>query len=177
MKNSILVVLILLLIPSIIFNQDWKKVIKNKVSKQVNKIEKKIIQEVKPLDINFKIAKIGYNPLKSLNKLNLTIDFTGNNPNPMGLTLNKTEFNLFVNEKLVSKFFNEKKIIIPKNDVFSFQEKAEITILEAGKTIFNSMLKKNAIYSLMGKYFVDTSIGSFAFDIKLMEKEMNPKNK
>ena len=69
-------------------------------------------------------------------------------------------------EKLVSKFFNEKKIIIPKNDIFSFQEKAEITILEAGKTIFNSMLKKNAIYSLMGKYFVDTSIGSFSFDIK-----------
>ena len=28
----------------------------------------------------------------------------------------------------------------------------------------------------VGKYFVDTSIGSFSFDIKLMEKEINPKN-
>ena len=177
MKNKKLVILILLLIPSTIFNQDWKKVIENKATKQANKIEKKIIQEIKPLVINFKISKTGYNPLKSLNKLNLTIDFTGDNPNPMGLALNKTEFYLFVNDKLVSKFYNEKKIIIPKNDTFSFQEKAEITILEAGKTIFNSILKKYAVYSLTGKYFVDTPIGTFSFDIKLMEKEMNTNNK
>ena len=55
MKNGKLIIIMLLLIPSNLFTQDWKKVIKNKTSKQINKIEKKITQEIKPLDINFKI--------------------------------------------------------------------------------------------------------------------------
>ena len=76
---------------------------------------------------------------------------------------------LLVDEKLVSKFFNEKKIIIPKNNNFSFQENAEITISEAGKTIFNSIIKKKAIYSIIGKYHVNTPRGKFEFDVKLIE--------
>ena len=160
-----------------LFNQNWKKTLNKKIKKETNKIEKKIKNEIKPLSIDFKISKISYNPLKALNKLNLTIDFSGNNPNSIGLTFDKTEFDLLVNEKLLSKFYNEKKIEIKKNNDFLFQENAEIKISEAGKTIFNSIIKKNATYSIIGKYHVKTPLGAFSFDVKLIEKEVNSKKK
>ena len=83
------------------------------------------------------------------------------------------EFDLLVNEKLVSTFHNDKKIRIPKKDKFSFQETAEVNIFEAGKTIFYAMVKKNAVYSIIGKYFIDSSFGTFTFKVKLIEKELN----
>ena len=175
--NKTSCIILLLFIPSMIFNQDWKKALKEKVKTETNKIEKKVKEEIQPLTLDFKISKIGYNPLKSINKLYLTIDFNGHNPNSLGVTFNETEFDLFVNEKIISKFYNEKKINIPKNDHFSFQENAEIKILEAGKAIFNSILKKNAIYSVIGKYHVKTPLGNFSFAIKLIEKEINTENK
>ena len=178
MNRKLIILLILsIIMTSNLFNQNWKKTLNKKIKKETNKIEKKIKNEIKPLSIDFKISKISYNPLKALNKLNLTIDFSGNNPNSIGLTFDKTEFDLLVNEKLLSKFYNEKKIDIPKNNDFSFQESAEITISEAGKTIFNSIIKKNATYSIIGKYHVNTPLGSFSFDVKLIEKEVNSKKK
>ena len=118
----------------IIEAQDWLKSIKSVDKKEILKdIEKKITNEIKPLTIDFKISDVGYNPLKSINKLKLTVDFKGDNPNPLGVTFNRMEFNLFVDDKHLSKFYNEKNINIPKNDKFSFQEVAEVNILEAGK--------------------------------------------
>ena len=178
MNRKLIIILILsIIMTSNLFNQDWKKTLNKKIKKETSKVEKKITNEIKPLSIDFKISKIGYNPLKALNKLNLTIDFSGHNPNSIGIKFDKTEFDLLVNDKLLSKFYNEKKIDIPKNNVFSFQENAEITISEAGKTIFNSIIKKNATYSIIGKYHVNTPLGSFSFDVKLIEKEVNPKKK
>ena len=178
MNRKIIILLILsMTMTSNLFNQNWKKTLNKKIKKEANKIEKKIKNEIKPLSIDFKISKIGYNPLKALNKLNLTIDFIGHNPNSIGLTFNKTEFDLLVNDKLLSKFYNEKKIELPKNNDFLFQENAEIKISEAGKTIFNSIIKKNATYSIIGKYHVNTPLGTFSFDVKLIEKEVNPDKK
>ena len=178
MKQKLIILLILsIIMTSNLFNQNWKKTLNKKMKNETNKIEKKMKNEIKPLSIDFKISKISYNPLKALNTLNLTIDFSGNNPNSIGLTFDKTEFDLLVNEKLLSKFYNEKKIDIPKNNDFSFQESAEITISEAGKTIFNSIIKKNVTYSIIGKYHVNTPLGTFSFDVKLIEKEVNTKEK
>ena len=159
--------------PTESYSQDWKKSLKNKGKKTLKKVEKEIKKEIKPLTIDFKVSNVGYNPLKSLNTLKLTIDFTGDNPNALGLSFEKTEFDLLVNDNLVSKFYNEKKIKIPKNDSFFFQETAEISILEAGKTLFNSIRKKEAVYTIIGRYFVDTPLGTFSFDIKLLEKVVN----
>ncbi len=149
--------------------QKWKNSLKN-ISK---KVAKDVVKEIKPLSVDFKVSKINYNPFKSINKLTLTIDFDCENPNPLGVTFNKTEFELLVNEKLVSKFYNEKKISIPKKNKFSFQEKAEINLAESGKTIFDAMIKKEAVYTIIGKYYVDTSLGTFSFKVKLIEKEVN----
>ena len=55
----------------------------------------------------------------------------------------------------------------------SDQETAEINIIEAGKTLFSAMIKKSAVYTLVGKYFIDTPIGPYSFKVKLLEKEMN----
>ena len=70
------------------------------------------------------------------------------------------------------KFYNDKKISIPKNDIFLFQETAEIKLLEAGKTLFNSIVKNNVVYTVIGKYFIQTPLGEFSFDVKLLEKEI-----
>ena len=66
--------------------------------------------------------KVQFRLFKSVNKLTLTIDFSGNNPNSMGITFDRTEFQLLVNDRLVSTFYNEKKIKIPKNGDYFFQE-------------------------------------------------------
>ena len=58
-----------------------------------------------------------------------------------------------------------------------FQETAEIKISEAGKVLFKSILKKNVIYTVIGKYIVNTPLGTYSFDIKLLEKEVNPEKK
>ena len=148
--------------------------IKAKAKKELKKAEKQLTEKVKPLTIEMKVSDISYNPIKSLNTLKLTIDFNGNNPNDLGVTFNKTEFDLFANDALLTKFYNDKKISIPKNDVFLFQETAEIKLLEAGKTLFNSIVKNNVVYTVIGKYFIQTPLGEFSFDVKLLEKEINP---
>lgn len=148
--------------------------IKAKAKKELKKAEKQVAEKVKPLTIEMKVSDISYNPIKSLNTLKLTIDFNGNNPNDLGVTFNKTEFDLFANDALLTKFYNNKKISIPKNDVFLFQETAEIKLLEAGKTLFNSIVKNNVVYTVIGKYFIQTPLGEFSFDVKLLEKEINP---
>jgi len=174
--------LLIVLIISVAFSpyelngQKWKKSLKNirkDVVKKVDDVKKDIVKEVKPLTVDFKVSKVKYNPLKAVNKLILTIDFDCENPNPVGVTFNRTEFDLFVNDKLISKFYNEKKISVPKQDKFFFQETAEINIIEAGKTLFSAMIKKSAVYTLVGKYFIDTPIGPYSFKVKLLEKEMN----
>ena len=152
-----------------------KKELNIKTKKELKKVEKKITEKIKPLTIEMKVSNVSYNPLKSLNTLILTIDFNGNNPNDLGITFNKTEFDLFADDALLSKFYNEKKISIPKNDNFLFQETAEVNILEAGKTVFNSIVKNNVVYTVVGKYFINTPFGEFSFDVKLLEKELNNK--
>lgn len=161
--------MVAIFLPSELHAQKWKKSLK-KAGKQLTE---KAVQEIKPLTVDFIVSDIHYNPLKSLNKLTLTIDFDCDNPNPIGVTFNRTEFDLFVDDQLVSKFYNEKKISIPKNDKFTFQEKAEISLLDAGKTVFKSITKQNAVYTITGKYFVDTPLGTLSFTVKLIEKQLN----
>ena len=158
---------------SILYCQDWKKALESKGKQIIKKVEQEIKKEVKPLTVDFKVSDIKYRPFKSVNKLTLTIDFSGNNPNSMGITFDRTEFQLLVNDRLLSTFYNEKKIKIPKNGDYFFQETAEVNILEAGRVVFNSILKRKAVYTLIGKYFLETPFGPFSFDIKLLEKEVN----
>ncbi len=152
-----------------VFSQNWKK----SLSKTKIKIKNKIKQEVKPLRIDFKINKINYNPLKNPNSLILNLNFSGENPNPISLSLSRIEFDLYVNEKHTSKFYNDKKIKIPKNGDFKFVENAEINIIEAGKTLFYKIIKKKVNYKITGTYFLKTSIGTFPLKINLMEKNIN----
>ena len=168
-KYIIAIIITIAFSPMELDAQKWKKSLKD-ISK---KVTKEVVKEIKPLSVDFKVTKIDYNPIKSLNKLTLTIDFDCENPNSLGLTFNRMEFDLLVNDKLVSKFYNEKKIRVPKKDKFSFQEKAEIKLLESGKTIFDAMRKNKAVYTIVGKYFIDSSLGTFTFQVKLIEKEVN----
>ena len=171
LSNKIVTVIILVLIHSCttIYCQDWKKSLKKATKKATKEVKKKI----KPLEIDFTVTDVDYNPLKSLNKLKITILFDGKNPNPVGVAFNKTEFDLFVNDKHVSKFYNDKKIKIPKNGKFSFEEKAELKLVQSGKTIFDAIAKNKAVYKITGKYYVKTSLGTFSFKAKLMEKVVN----
>ena len=181
MNKLILIFIFYIFIPQELFainlnkiKSKAKKELNTKTKKELKNVGKKITDKIKPLTIEMKVSNVSYNPLKSLNTLILTIDFNGNNPNDLGITFNKTEFDLFADNALLSKFYNEKKISIPKNDSFMFQETAEINIVEAGKTIFNSILKNNVVYTVIGKYFINTPLGEFSFDVKLLEKELNP---
>jgi len=110
--------------------------------------------------------------LKSLNNIGLDIQFTGNNPNKVGISLDRVEFDLFIDGKHASKFYNDKKIVIPKNGDFLFNEKTELKLSVMGKSIFNSIIKRKAIYRVDGTYYLVTSIGTFPLKAKLAEKEM-----
>ena len=145
------------------------KSLKSKVTKEVKKV---VGKEVRPLTLDHSIEKIRYNPLKSVNKVGLDIVFSGNNPNKIGVSLNRVEFDLFIDGKHASKFYNDKKIIIPKNGIFSFEEKAELKLSVMGRAIFNSIIKKKAKYRVDGTYYIETSIGTFQLKAKLAEKEM-----
>jgi len=176
MKHYVLIfILLIFFIPESVNAQKWKKDFKSKGKKTLKMATKELKKEIKPVTIDYRVSDISYNPLKSLSKLVLTIDFTGENQNDVGVTLKRTEFDLFADDNLLTKFYNQKKIVISKKDVFNFQETAEISILEAGKTLFSSIIKKSVVYTLVGTFYVDTPFGSFPFDVKLYEKEMNPK--
>ena len=176
MKHYILIfTLLIFFIPESVNAQKWKKDLKSKGKKTLKKATKELKKEIKPVTIDYRVSDVSYNPLKSLSKLIITIDFSGENQNNVGVTLNRTEFDLFADDNLLTKFYNEKKIKISKKDVFAFQETAEVGILEAGKTLFNSIIKKTVVYTLMGTFYIDTPFGSYPFDVKLYEKEMNPK--
>ena len=139
------------------------KALKAKATKEVKKVVEK---EVKPLSIDYTVEKVRYNPLKSLNNIGLDIQFTGNNPNRVGVSLNRVEFDLFIDGKHASKFYNDKKIVIPKNGDFLFN------LSVVGKAIFNSIIKRKAKYRMDGTYYLETSIGTFPLKAKLAEKEM-----
>ena len=145
------------------------KALKAKATKEVKKVVEK---EVKPLSIDYTVEKVRYNPLKSLNNIGLDIQFTGNNPNKVGISLDRVEFDLFIDGKHASKFYNDKKIVIPKNGDFLFNEKVELKLSVMGKSIFNSIIKRKAIYRVDGTYYLVTSIGTFPLKAKLAEKEM-----
>jgi hypothetical protein len=145
------------------------KSLKSKVSKEVKKVVEK---EIKPLTLDHNVKKIRYNPIKSINKVGLDIVFNGNNPNKIGVSLNRVEFDLYIDGKHATKFYNDKKIVIPKNGDFSFEEKADLKLSTLGKVIFNSIVKKKAKYRVDGTYFIETSIGTFPLKAKLAEKEM-----
>ena len=159
----------MIIINNYLFSQNWEK----SFSKTKIKIKNKIKKEVEPLSIDFKIIKINYNPLKNPNSLNLDLSFYGYNPNPIGISLSRIEFDLYVNEKHTSKFYNDKKIKIPKNGDFKFVENAEINIIEAGKTLFYKIIKRKVNYKITGTYFLKTSIGTFPLKTNLMEKNIN----
>ncbi|MDP6339561.1 MAG: LEA type 2 family protein [Candidatus Marinimicrobia bacterium] len=145
------------------------KKLKNAAKKEAKKA---IEKEVKPLTLDYKITNVNYNPLKSLNKVSLDIDFFGNNPNKIGVTLHRIEFDLYIDGKHASKFYNEKKIKIPKEGDFAFEERAALKLSVMGKAIFDAIIKKKAKYRLDGTYFLDTKFGTIPIKVKLMEKVM-----
>jgi len=138
------------------------------------KATKKVLAEVKPLSIDFEVTKVKYDPLKSPDALRITMLFTGENPNAVGIKLNRIEFDIYSNDKLAAKLHNDEKIEIPKNGEFSFTEKAKIKIKTVGKTVFKAMRDDNVTYKIVGTYFVDTKLGTFSFKADLVEKESDP---
>jgi len=167
-----LISLILVIPMSTPINAQFKK-LGAKLKKSAKKeIKKAVEKEVKPLSLDYKISKVRYNPLKSLNKVSLDIDFYGNNPNKFGLSLHRIEFDLFIDGKHASKFYNEKKIKIPEEGDFDFEETADLKLSIMGKAVFNAIIKKKAKYRVDGTYFLDTKFGTIPIKAKLTEKEM-----
>jgi len=166
-KNKLIVLLAMLMTVVVPANAQFKnlKNIKTKVTKVVKK-------EVKPLTLNYKITKVRYNPIKSLNIVGLNIDFYGNNPNKIGVSLDRIEFDLYVDKKHASKFYNEKKIEIPKGKAFTFEEKADFKLSTLGKSVFNAIIKKKATYSVNGTYYLETPFGVYPIKATLTEKKM-----
>ena len=153
LKNIILFLLMIVMAtPSSAQFKNLSRKLKSKAAESVKK-------NVKPLTINYKIKKIHYNPLKSLTKVSLDIEFNGYNPNKIGVSLDRIEFDLFIDDKHGSKFYNEKKIKIPKEDNFTFEEVAELKVNTMGKAIFDQIIKKKAKYRIDGTYFHESSPG------------------
>ena len=84
----------------------------------------------------------------------------------------KPTADLFIDDKHGSKFYNEKRIKIPKEDNFTFEEVAELKVNTMGKAIFDQIIKKKAKYRIDGTYFLDTQFGNFPIKAKLVEKEL-----
>ncbi len=143
---------------------------------QMNQLKKKtkktVKQSVKPLKMEFEVTKVKYDPLKSPDKLGVKMVFKGHNPNGLGIKLNRTEFDLYIDDKFAAKMYNEKKIEIPKNGEFSFDEKASIKISTVGKTVFKAIRDDKVTYRIEGTYFVHSPVGEFSFKAKLVEKEL-----
>ena len=146
-----------------------EKQLKAKAAAELNKAVK---NQVKPLTLDYKVTKYHYNPLRSPNKLSIDIEFTGHNPNKIGISLNRIEFDLSINKKHASKFYNDKKIKIPKEADFAFKEKADLKLTVMGKAIFDAIMKRKAKYQIDGTYYIDTKFGTFSLKTKLAEKEM-----
>ena len=68
---------------------------------------------------------------------------------------------MLIKQKIIHNI-DGKKIINGLNKIksqidrgkFTFQEKAEINLKNSGKTIFQAITKKNAVYTITGKYFI-----------------------
>ena len=146
-----------------------EKQLKAKAAAELNKAVK---NQVKPLTLDYKVTKYHYNPLRSPNKLSIDIEFTGHNPNKIGISLNRIEFDLSINKKHASKFYNDKKIKISKEADFAFKEKADLKLTVMGKAIFDAIIKRKAKYQIDGTYYIDTKFGIFPLKAKLAEKEM-----
>ena len=143
---------------------------------QLNQLKKAaakaVKQSVKPLEIDFEVTKVKYDPLKSADKVKLTFQFRGNNPNDLGVKIGRTEFDLYIDDKFAAKMYNDEKIEIPKNGDFEFQEQASIKISTVGKTMFKAIRDDKVTYRIEGTYFVDTPIGEFSFKVDLVEKDL-----
>ena len=157
---------------SINLNAQFKGLDKDLKLKAASKLKKTVEKQVKPLTLDYTVSRIYYNPLKSINTLSLDIKFFGNNPNKFSIGLNRIEFDLSINKKHASKFYNDKKIKIPVNGEFSFKEKADLKISVMGKAIFDAIRNKKAKYQIDGTYYLKTKVGTIPLKVKLAEKEM-----
>ena len=170
-RTSLLPILFLIAFSTVVSAQfkGLEKQLKAKAAAELNKAVK---NQVKPLTLDYKVTKYHYNPLRSPNKLSIDIEFTGHNPNKIGISLNRIEFDLSINKKHASKFYNDKKIKISKEADFAFKEKADLKLTVMGKAIFDAIMKRKAKYQIDGTYYIDTEFGTFPLKAKLAEKEM-----
>ncbi len=136
------------------------------------KVTKAVKESVESVEIEFEVTKIKYDVLKDPNKLTVNMIFNGYNPNPIGIKLARIEFDIYVDEKLATKIYNDKEIDIPKEGEFSFKEKAKMKLSTVGKTVFKAIKDDKATYRIDGIYFVNTKIGEFKFKAELLEKEV-----
>ncbi|MBD31282.1 MAG: hypothetical protein CMG44_03700 [Candidatus Marinimicrobia bacterium] len=167
---SLLAILLIAFISDI--SAQFKGLDKQLKAKAAAELNKAVKSQVKPLTLDYKVTNYHYNPLRSPNKLSIDIEFTGYNPNKIGIALNRIEFDLSINKKHASKFYNDKKIKIPKEANFTFKEKADLKLTVMGKAIFDAIVKRKAKYQIDGTYYIDTKFGTFPLKAKLAEKEM-----
>ncbi|MFC1481555.1 LEA type 2 family protein [Candidatus Neomarinimicrobiota bacterium] len=133
-------------------------------------LKKSVSEAVKPLEIEFEVTSVKYDPLKDAKNIKVKMLFSGHNPNGVGIKLNRIEFDLFIDDKLAAKMYNDEKIEMPKESPFSFEEKAKIKLKTVGKTVLKAMKDDKVAYKIVGTYFVDTKLGTFSFKADLVEK-------
>lgn len=140
---------------------------------QLKKAAKKALkQSVQPLEFDFEVTKVKYDPMKSPDKIGMTMVFKGHNPNDLGLRLNRTEFDLYIDGKFAAKIYNDKKIEIPKNGDFTFTEKAKVKPTTVGKTLLKKMKDKQVKYRIDATYYVKTPLGEYSFTAEIVEKKL-----
>lgn len=148
--------------------------LQDQLNNLTNQVVQTVLENVEPLQIEFEVTKVKYDVLKSPDKLTITMQFTGYNPNSIGVKLGRVDFDVYVDDKFATKLTNDEKIEIPAAGEFAFKEKGKIKLSTVGKTLFNRMRKKETTYRLDGTYYVHTPIGDFPFKAELLEKKTGP---
>jgi len=118
---------------------------------------KDIIQEVvKPPTIQVKDVSVSG---ISLEKLDLMVDLEITNPNPIGLTVNKVEYDLAMGGKSVLAGKTEPKVQIKASGVTPAKVPLSVTFSEVVNIFTAALGQGNVKYKLTGKVYVGSPIG------------------
>lgn len=102
----------------------------------------------------------------------MDFDFTVgvDNPNPVGLRLDRFDFNIFVNDNPVATGFNSERIAIPARGVGDIHLRTHVTYNEI-KTIFREVADlvqgNRASYAIRGNAAYDTPVGRLTFPVSV----------
>ncbi|MGH9457423.1 MAG: LEA type 2 family protein [Thermoanaerobaculia bacterium] len=106
----------------------------------------------------------------SASSIDLTFDVEIENPNPVGLTLDRVDFELFVNGSQILRDISSQNVRIPAEGIGQFDLRTRIDYDDA-RNLFNELANiirgERAQYEIRGTAFYDTPIGRLEFPLTL----------